>query len=86
MRSSERPSNALAVSSISLDPDDDEPDATTFDGLSAFLDNVFSDEERSHFLAETAPSMIRRAMQLKQLKPPAGFHFSLQQQGATSRN
>jgi hypothetical protein len=38
-------------------------------------------EERCHFLEVTAPSMVHKALQLKQLKPAGGLHFSLQQQG-----
>jgi hypothetical protein len=39
------------------------------------------EEERRHFLEVTAPSMVHKALQLKQLKPAGGLHFSLQQQG-----
>jgi hypothetical protein len=40
-----------------------------------------TEEERCHFLEVTAPSMVHKALQLKQLKPAGGLHFSLQQQG-----
>ena len=43
-----------------------------------------TEEERRHFLEVTAPSMVHKALQLKQLKPAGGLHFSLQQQGMTS--
>jgi hypothetical protein len=72
----------LAASSIGLDPDDDDkPDLTVFGGLEIFLDSDMTEEERCHFLEVTAPSMVHKALQLKQLKPAGGFHFSLQQQG-----
>jgi hypothetical protein len=43
-----------------------------------------AEEERRHFLEVTAPSMVHKALQLKQLKPAGGLHFSLQQQGMGS--
>jgi len=43
-----------------------------------------TEEERCHFLEVTAPSMVHKALQLKQLKPARGLHFSLQQQGMRS--
>jgi hypothetical protein len=65
-----------------LDPDDeDKPDLTVFGGLEMFLDSDLTEEERSHFLEVTTPSMVHKALQLKQLKPAGGLHFSLQQQG-----
>lgn len=70
------------VCSIGLDPDDeDKPDLTVFGGLEMFLDSDMTEEERSHFLEVTTPSMVHKALQLKQLKPAGGLHFSLQQQG-----
>jgi hypothetical protein len=69
------------ICNIGLDPDDDDkPDLTVFGGLEIFLDSDMTDEERCHFLEVTAPSMVHKALQLKQLKPAGGFHFSLQQQ------
>ncbi|PNF37076.1 hypothetical protein B7P43_G08095 [Cryptotermes secundus] len=66
---------------IGLDPDDeDKPDLTVFGGLEMFLDSDMTEEERSHFLEVTTPSMVHKALQLKQLKPAGGLHFSLQQQ------
>lgn len=68
--------------SIGLDPDESEvPDPTTFNGLESFLMNDLSSEEYSEFFNNTLPSMARRALQLKTLKPPYGLRFSLQQQG-----
>lgn len=65
-----------------MDPDDeDKPDLTVFGGLEMFLDSDMTEEERSHFLEVTTPSMVHKALQLKQLKPAGGLHFSLQQQG-----
>jgi hypothetical protein len=70
------------VCSIGLDPDDeDKPDLTVFGGLEMFLDSDMTEDERSHFLEVTTPSMVHKALQLKQLKPAGGLHFSLQQQG-----
>lgn len=66
---------------IGLDPDDeDKPDLTVFGGLEMFLDSDMTEEERNHFLEVTTPSMVHKALQLKQLKPAGGLHFSLQQQ------
>jgi hypothetical protein len=65
-----------------LDPDDeDKPDLTVFGGLEMFLDSDMTEEERSHFLEVTTPSIVHKALQLKQLKPAGGLRFSLQQQG-----
>lgn len=50
------------------------------DGLYDFLEHDLSNEERSHFMEHTLPSMIKRALQLKHWKPPSGLVFSLQQQ------
>ncbi|KAJ1523712.1 hypothetical protein ONE63_001546 [Megalurothrips usitatus] len=67
---------------VGLDPDEPErPDQTVFDGLRVFLDEDLAREEREHFLRHTAPAMARRALDLKNLKPAGGLHFSLQQQG-----
>ncbi|XP_052121802.1 uncharacterized protein LOC113212013 isoform X1 [Frankliniella occidentalis] len=67
---------------VGLDPDEPErPDQTVFDGLRKYLEKELSAAERSHFLRQTAPAMVRRALALKDLKPPSGLHFSLQQQG-----
>ncbi|XP_021924536.1 uncharacterized protein LOC110832134 isoform X3 [Zootermopsis nevadensis] len=66
---------------IGLDPDDDDkPDLTIFGGLEVFLDSEMTEEERCHFFEVTAPSMVHKALQLKQLKPAGGLRFSLQQQ------
>ncbi|KAJ9579494.1 hypothetical protein L9F63_004842 [Diploptera punctata] len=66
---------------ISLDPDDeDKPEISIFGGLEVFLESDLTEEERSHFLEVTNPSMVHRALQLKQLKPAGGMRFSLQQQ------
>nr|CAD7267926.1 unnamed protein product [Timema shepardi]CAD7579175.1 unnamed protein product [Timema californicum] len=67
---------------IGLDPeDDDSPDNTVLVGLEKFLENDMAGEERRHFLEKIIPAMVDRALKMKQLKPAAGFHFSLQQQG-----
>ncbi|XP_049856905.1 uncharacterized protein LOC126336855 isoform X1 [Schistocerca gregaria] len=65
---------------ISLDPDEEGTDDGLFEGLKTFLEEDLSIEEQNHFLGTTAPAMVQRALQLKQLKPPSGLHFSLQQQ------
>jgi len=66
---------------VGLDPDEPEtPDETVIDGLKQFLDELEA-EDRNRLLQKTIPSMAKRAIQLKQLKPAAGFHFCLQQQG-----
>ncbi|XP_069678692.1 uncharacterized protein [Periplaneta americana] len=66
---------------VGLDPDDeDKMDPNIFTGLEMFLDSDMTEEERCHFLETTAPSIVHRALQLKQLKPAGGMRFSLQQQ------
>lgn len=73
--------NSHILSSISLDPDDEEiRDPDLFIGLLNFLDNDLTCEERSNFMTKTLPNMINRALNLKQWKPGGGLHFSLQQQ------
>lgn len=67
--------------SVGLDPDEPErPDQTVFEGLKLFLEEMDA-AEREHFLRHTGPAMVRRALDLKNLKPAGGLHFSLQQQG-----
>ncbi|XP_077293936.1 uncharacterized protein LOC143916623 isoform X2 [Arctopsyche grandis] len=65
---------------ISLDPDEDEKDPNLFDGLYDFLENDLTNEERTHFMEHTLPSIVRRALHLKHWKPATGLVFSLQQQ------
>lgn len=70
-----------SMCNISLDPDEETSDPSMFLPLETFLEKDLSMEERRHFLEETFPAMVQRALQLKSLKPPGGLHFSLQQQG-----
>ncbi|XP_022909062.1 uncharacterized protein [Onthophagus taurus] len=65
---------------VSLDPDKDVPDPEQFIALLNFLDNDLSSEERSNFLNKTFPSIVKHALNLKNLRPKNGLHFSLQQQ------
>ncbi|XP_019867161.2 uncharacterized protein LOC109596122 isoform X2 [Aethina tumida] len=65
---------------VSLDPDDDLTDPQQFTGLLNFLDNDFTNEERSNFLNKTLPNIVKHALLLKEKKPNGGLHFSLQQQ------
>lgn len=74
--------------SVGLDPDEiDRKDETasnnTFAGLQHFLEQELSETEREHFLTKTITNMARLAKRLKELKPPDGLSFLLQQQGST---
>lgn len=66
--------------SVSLDPDEDISDPNQFVGLSNFIDNELTSEERTIFFSRTLPSIANRALKIKHLKPKTGLHFSLQQQ------
>jgi poly(ADP-ribose) glycohydrolase len=68
------------IFSVSLDPEEDTTDPDTFVGFLNFLDNDLTSEERSNFLNKTLPSIVKRALKLKENKPKDGLHFSLQQQ------
>lgn len=55
-----------------------------FGELHAFLANDFTAEEREHFVRHTIRGIATLAGRLKDLRPPNGLRFSLQQQpGAT---
>lgn len=72
--------------SISLDPEEETPDLELFSGLKTFLIEDFNDDERTTFFTVTLPSMAHRALDLKNLRPPSGLHFSLQQQSISASN
>ncbi|KAF5270474.1 hypothetical protein FQA39_LY08352 [Lamprigera yunnana] len=73
--------NIHELCNISLDPEDEEKiERESFVELLNFLDNELAEEERNHFLTDTLPSMVNRAINLKKWKPKGGLHFSLQQQ------
>ncbi|XP_044751105.1 uncharacterized protein LOC123311286 isoform X2 [Coccinella septempunctata] len=65
---------------ISLDPDDENPEPDLFKGFKTFLENDLKEEERKNFFNRTLPSMVNRALKMKECKPKGGLHFSLQQQ------
>lgn len=65
---------------MSLDPDEDEYDATLFDGLLDFIQNDMDSDEREHFRTVTLRNMAKHARNLKSLRPSRGISFSLQQQ------
>lgn len=67
--------------SVSLDPDEDKRDTTTFDGLKNYLLNEMTEDESKHFKTNTLRNLAKRAQSLKSLRPPRGLSFSLQQQG-----
>lgn len=71
------------IFSISLDPDEDEPDPELFYGLAQFLEKDLESSERELIFRKTIPKIVERAKALKLTKPPQGLHFSLQQQGAS---
>ncbi|RZF38316.1 hypothetical protein LSTR_LSTR012103, partial [Laodelphax striatellus] len=69
-----------ALCNIGLDPDEpDNSDPTLFEGLKTFITTSMDDKERNTFFTSILPSLTRRALQLKSLRPPNGLHFSLQQ-------
>lgn len=65
---------------MSLDPEDDTVDPEQFVGFLDFLETEMSCEERSNFLNQTLPNIVKRALMIKELRPRRGVHFSLQQQ------
>ncbi|XP_048520630.1 uncharacterized protein LOC109538689 isoform X2 [Dendroctonus ponderosae] len=65
---------------VSLDPEDDTIDPEQFVGFLDFLETEMSCEERSNFLNQTLPNIVKRALMIKELRPRRGVHFSLQQQ------
>ena len=66
--------------STSLEPDDDVTDVSLFDRLVEFVESEMSAVERDNFFRIQLPSIVHWSLQLKQLKPVQGFHYSLQQQ------
>jgi poly(ADP-ribose) glycohydrolase len=75
--------NRLRISSVSLDPDEDNKDKTIFEGLQLFVETILEAEERNHFLNVTVKNLAKHAKQLKQYRPARGLSFSLQQQKDT---
>ncbi|KAJ8871888.1 hypothetical protein PR048_028228 [Dryococelus australis] len=70
---------------IGLDPDEDEkPDPSVFQELERYLESEVTGEEMQLIVEKTIPAIVHRALQLKQLKPPRGLCFSLQQQEPTA--
>lgn len=75
-------------SSTSLEPDD-EPlgDQHVFDVLcDEVVDTWLSEEERQDLFDTQLPTMVDYALELKNLKPSRGLHFSLQQQSTLCDN
>lgn len=70
-----------ALSSVSLDPDEDRRDPTLFDGLRNFVTNELADSEKEHLISVTMKNLAIRAQSLKMHRPARGLEFSLQQQG-----
>lgn len=70
----------VKLNSVSLDPDEDKRDATTFDGLKNYMLNDMTDEECQYFKTVTIRNLAKRAQSLKAVRPPRGLSFSLQQQ------
>lgn len=55
-------------------------DGHLFEDLQLFLTEELSADERQHFMATTVKRIARLAGRLKELRPPNGLRFSLQQQ------
>lgn len=75
-----------ALSSVSLDPDEDKRDPTVFDGLKNFVTNDLDRAESEHFISVTIKNLAKRAQSLKMHRPARGLEFSLQQQGINNVN
>ncbi|KAL1450219.1 hypothetical protein WDU94_002662 [Cyamophila willieti] len=66
---------------VSLDTDEDDTDQSDlFTPLTDFLSHHLSREELDHFFHKTLKILVRRALDLKHVKPVNGLQFSLQQQ------
>lgn len=66
---------------VSLDMDEDTADSSDlFIPLAEFLSNDLSREELDHFFLKTLRVLVRKALDLKHVKPVNGLQFSLQQQ------
>ncbi|XP_047469021.1 uncharacterized protein LOC125025122 isoform X2 [Penaeus chinensis] len=66
-----------SLCNVAIDPDLNEPvPPDVFAGVEKFLDV----EVEQDFFSKTLPSMLEAALRLKDLKPPQGLRYSLQQQ------
>ncbi|KAI5714589.1 hypothetical protein M8J77_002142 [Diaphorina citri] len=66
---------------VSLDIDEDETDqGDLFTPLAEFLSTDLTREELDHFFKKTLKVLVRKALDLKHVKPVNGLQFSLQQQ------
>lgn len=66
--------------SVSLDPDEDERDPTIFNGLKDLIATDLKVSDQGISIIQTIKIIARRAITLKQNRPPRGLEFSLQQQ------
>ncbi|KAH6938229.1 hypothetical protein HPB50_008042 [Hyalomma asiaticum] len=64
---------------VGLDPEDPPREEIRLDLLKRFLKSLSSDESR-RFFDSTLPALISCAMRLRELRPPGGFLYCLQQQ------
>ncbi|CAH1183134.1 unnamed protein product [Phaedon cochleariae] len=76
----ERMHKIYEMCNVSLEPDEETVDPKQFTRFQNFLDNDLTNAERNVFFSKTLPNMVSRALQLKELRPRGGLHFSLQQQ------
>lgn len=64
---------------VGLDPEDPPREEIRLDLLKRFLKSLSADESR-RFFDSTLPALISCAMRLRELRPPGGFLYCLQQQ------
>lgn len=70
--------------SVSLDPEEDTVDPEQYMGFLRFVEEEMACEEKSNLLEQTLPNIATWALRIKELRPPDGVYFSLQQQGLYS--
>ena len=68
------------ICSTSLEPEEDYVDQSIFNQLVDYVDGCVEESERDAFFRIQLPTIVDCALRLKAVKPPRGFHFSLQQQ------
>lgn len=50
-------------------------------GFLRFVEEEMTCEEKCNLLEQTLPNIVTWALKIKELRPPDGVYFSLQQQG-----
>jgi len=73
--------NFSCCCSVSLDPEEDTVDPEQYMGFLRFVEEEMTCEEKCNLLEQTLPNIVTWALRIKELRPPDGVYFSLQQQG-----